>query len=147
MKLREVGIVQNMSCLKMSNTILMIKKILLGLFFIFLANSILAEEIELLHADEWLLPKQAVTILEMPAISKSMQQLQKNMNSSLLLKYPGGDEGTLWVNELRSWLIALGLSSKRIELVQGSVNPATIEFEILTDKLNINSTVANKELL
>lgn len=94
----------------------------------------MAGEIELLHADEWLLPKQAATILEMPAISKSMQQLQRDMNSSLLLKYPGGDEGTLWVNELRSWLIALGLSSKRIELVQGSVNPATIEFEVLPGK-------------
>jgi len=107
---------------------------LLILFFLFITHSTLAGEIELLHADEWLLPKQAATILEMPAISKSMQQLQRDMNSSLLLKYPGGDEGTLWINELRSWLIALGLSSKRIELVQGSVNPATIEFEVLPGK-------------
>jgi len=131
----------------MSDAMLMIKKMLLGLFFVLLANSILAEEVELLHADEWLLPKQAVTILEMPAIFNSMQTLQKDMNSSLLLKYPGGDEGTLWVNELRSWLIALGLSSKRIELVQGSVNPAIIEFEVLTKEINVSSDIATKELL
>ena len=131
----------------MSDAMLMIKKMLLGLFFVLLANSILAEEVELLHADEWLLPKQAVTILEMPAIFNSMQTLQKDMNNSLLLKYPGGDEGTLWVNELRSWLIALGLSSKRIELVQGSVNPATIEFEVLTKEINVSSDIATKELL
>lgn len=117
------------------------------MFFIFLTGSALATEVELLHADEWLLPKQAATILDIPAISKSMQQLHKDMNSSLLLKYPGGDEGTLWVNELRSWLIALGLSSKRIELVQGSVNPTTIELEVLTIEININNGIANKELL
>jgi len=118
----------------MNNAILKMNNSLLILFFILITNSAstLAGEIKLLHADEWLLPKQAATILEMPAISKSMQQLQRDMNSSLLLKYPGGDEGTLWVNELRSWLIALGLSSKRIELVQGSVNPTTVEFEVLS---------------
>jgi len=111
-------------------------KSLLILFFIFITNSssTFAGDSELLHANEWLLPKKAATILEMPAISKSMQQLKRDMSSSLLLKYPGGDEGTLWINELRSWLIALGLSSKRIELVQGSVNPATIEFEVLPGK-------------
>jgi len=117
--------------LKMNKSLLFL---FLFLFFIFITNSTsaLAGEVELLNANEWLLPKQAATILKMPAISKSMQQLQRDMNSFLLLKYPGGDEGTLWVNELRSWLIALGLSSKRIELIHGSVNPATIEFEVLS---------------
>lgn len=104
--------------------------IISGAITLLLTSNIYAAEVELLHANEWSVPKQANTILAMPAIHKSMHKLQVNVNSSLKLKYPGGDEGTLWVNELRSWLIALGLSSKRIELVPGSAISTTIELEV-----------------
>jgi len=107
--------------------------IISGAIALFFASNIYAAEVESLHINEWSVPKQANTILAMPAIHKSMQKLHKNVNSSLKLKYPGGDEGTLWVNELRSWLIALGLSSKRIELVPGSAISTTIELEVLTN--------------
>lgn len=90
-----------------------------------------AADVELLHAKEWSVPKKALTLLEMPAIKTSMLKLQENSGSVLKLKYPGGDEGTLWVNELRSWLISLGLSSNRIELVPGSAISTTIELEVL----------------
>ena len=112
-------------------------KIIVSVVFILLSANIFASEVELLHSDEWLLPKQAKTILEMPAIHKSMQKLTNNIDSSLQLKYPGGDEGTLWVNELRSWLVALGLPSKRIKLIQGSAISTTIEFEVLPSNASI----------
>lgn len=97
----------------------------------FSTNTLLAADIELLHANEWSVPKQTSTLLAMPAVYKSMQKLQNNVNSILKIKYPGGDEGTLWANELRSWLIALGLSSQRIELIPGSAISTTIELEVL----------------
>ena len=97
---------------------------------LFVTNTF-AANIELLHAKEWSVPKKTTTLLAMPAINKSMKKLQASENSVLKLKYPGGDEGTLWANELRSWLVALGLSSKRIELVQGSAISTTIELEVL----------------
>lgn len=100
---------------------------------LFFATNIFAADVELLHANEWSVPKQASTVLAMPAIHKSMKKMQINVNSLLKIKYPGGDEGTLWVNELRSWLIALGLSSKQIELVPGSAISTTIELEVVTN--------------
>lgn len=105
------------------------KYIFSAIILLFMMSSVTA--VELLHANEWSVPKQTVTLLAMPAIYKSMQKLNKNKNSILNIKYPGGDEGTLWVNELRSWLIALGLSSKRIEMVPGSANSMLIELEVL----------------
>lgn len=96
-----------------------------------LTNAAFAANSELLHASEWSVPKKATTLLAMPAINKVMKKLQKNVNSSLKIKYPGGDEGTLWANELRSWLIALGLSSKRIELIPGSAVSTIIELDVL----------------
>jgi len=99
-------------------------------YFMFLSSLSVAAESEQLHANEWLLPKNADTILNMPAIYKSMLKIQKSPDSLLLLKYPGGDEGTLWVNELRSWLVTLGLSSRRIMLIQGSAISTSIEFDV-----------------
>jgi hypothetical protein len=106
-------------------------RFIISTVFMFFISNTFAADIELLHAKEWSVPKKATTLLAMPAISKSMQKLQKNVNSFLKIKYPGGDEGTLWVNELRSWLIALGLSSNRIELVPGSAVSTAIELEVL----------------
>ena len=108
----------------------MMKMIIITALLFFSITSF-AADVELLHAKEWSVPKKALTLLEMPAIKKSMLKLQENSGSVLKLKYPGGDEGTLWVNELRSWLISLGLSSDRIELVPGSAISTTIELEVL----------------
>ena len=107
------------------------KRLITASALIIISSNIIAADIELLQAAEWSVPKQANTIIAMPAINKSMKKLKTNVNSSLKIKYPGGDEGTLWVNELRSWLIALGLSSKRIEMIPGSAISTTIELEVV----------------
>ena len=99
---------------------------------LFISASTYAADIELLHAKEWSVPKQTTTLLAMPAIYNSMRTLQNDLNTSLIVKYPGGDEGTLWASELRSWLVALGLSSNRIELIPGSATSTIIELQVLT---------------
>ena len=109
------------------------KRLIPTVIILFFSVNLFAAEVELLYANEWSVPKKATTLLTMPAIEKSMKKLQRNVNSYLKLKYPGGDEGTLWANELRSWLIALGLSSKRIELVPGSAISTTIELEVISN--------------
>lgn len=101
------------------------------LFFMLSATFSIAAESEKLQANEWLQPKQAATILEIPAIHNSMLKIQEAPNSLLSVKYPGGDEGTLWAYELRSWLVTLGLSSSRIKLKQGSAISTSIELEVL----------------
>lgn len=111
------------------------KKTKIIVFVMVFLLSPLASGVEILRANEWAVPKQAATILAMPAIHKSMQIIQNSPSNTLRIRYPGGDEGTLWANELRSWLIALGLSSKRIDLVPGSASASTIELEVLSHKL------------
>lgn len=108
-------------------------------FVMLLILSPLANGMEILRANEWAVPKQAATIIAMPAIRKSMQIIQNSPSNTLRIRYPGGDEGTLWANELRSWLIALGLSSKRIDLVPGSASASTIELEVITHTLKIKT--------
>ena len=107
-------------------------KLILSIFLLVVSPLSFADGVELLHANEWSVPKKTTTILAMPSIQKSMDKLKNNVTSVLKIKYPGGDEGTLWANELRSWLVALGLSSKRIDLEPGSAISTTIELEVIS---------------
>ena len=106
------------------------KQITFLFFFLTFSSASVAENMERLQAKDWAIPKQASTVLKMPSIQSTMNKLDKEQDSILILRYPGGDEGTLWANELRSWLVALGLSSNRIVLVPGSSAIDIIELEI-----------------
>ena len=122
-------------------------KVTLSIFLISFVSISYAGEVELLKANEWAVPKRATTLLSMPSISKSMQKLQKSTSSTLQIRYPGGDEGTLWANELRSWLVALGLSSSRIDLVPGRAAPSTIELEVFSNQArNSNTSLTAKQI-
>ncbi len=79
-------------------------------------------------AAEWAQPRNGAFITHHPALSQAIHELQDGQRLQLL--YPGGDEGSLWASELQAWLVALGLSSQRIELLPGSGRADAIEIRI-----------------
>ncbi len=87
-----------------------------------------------LTAEQWNVPRQANTILAMPALQTAMQAYQAEAGSQLLIKYPGGDEGTLWAHELRGWLISLGVASNTIELIPGAAKTDQLEISVIRPK-------------
>ena len=89
------------------------------------------ENSHILTADQWAVPRNVETIIQMPALASAMAELQATPGGRVLIRYPGGDAGTLWMNELHSWLVSLGLSSTDMERVPGSANSQVIELEIL----------------
>lgn len=117
-------------------------KILLPLFFILFSSPLLAVETTLttesrvatpyiLSAEMWARPRSGQTVLNMPPIRSAVAQVLKRKNSYLLIRYPGGDEGSIWAEELQSWLIALGIEPVLIEIHPGSM-PEQIELQIMT---------------
>jgi len=101
-------------------------------FVLFIQNPVIADSsIHILTSEQWNVPREAASIIEMPAIRAAMHEYQSTENAKILVKYPGGDVGTLWAHELRSWLISLGLSEKLIELVPGSSNPKQLEIVVV----------------
>jgi len=82
--------------------------------------------------EQWSVPRTAETILAMPALSRAMQDFQATNNARLLIQYPGGDRGSVWAQELRSWLISLGVPSTDLEMIPGSANVDVIELEIVS---------------
>lgn len=78
------------------------------------------------------MPRSAAHLLSFPPLALAVGQLRLHPDAHLLIHYPGGDEGTLWVNELQSWLVALGISSELMELIPGSSGQTVIEIEVVS---------------
>ena len=107
------------------------KKLFLGLLLVPVGMVQALETSHILTAEQWAVPRNVETIIQMPALASAMAELQATREGRLLIRYPGGDAGTLWMNELHSWLVSLGVSSTDMERVPGSANSQVIELEIL----------------
>ena len=107
------------------------KKLLFGLLLVPAGMVQALETSHILTAEQWAVPRNVETIIQMPALASAMAELQATPCGRLLIRYPGGDAGTLWMTELHSWLVSLGLSSADMERVPGSANSQVIELEVL----------------
>lgn len=72
-----------------------------------------------LSAVDWTRPRSSEYVVQLPAVRDAMQALDRAPGSVLVIRFPGGEDGTLMAHELKDWLVALGLSSERISLSQG----------------------------
>ena len=77
------------------------------------------------------MPRSAAHIIEFPPLAQAVEQLRVHSDARLVIHYPGGDEGALWVNEMQSWLVALGVSSEQMELIPGSSKQTVIEIDVV----------------
>jgi len=73
----------------------------------------------------------AKAVLAMPPVRDVVQKLIQTSGSHLLIRYPGGDEGSIWVEELQGWLISLGIEPTLIEMRPGST-PEHIELQLIS---------------
>ncbi len=84
----------------------------------------------MISAAEWAQPRSGEWVLQQPVIAEVVRALQQQPGARLQLSHPGGDEGTLWAEEVQAWLIALGVPSSRIERVPGSGSADTIQLQL-----------------
>ena len=89
----------------------------LALVFFFLMSSGLAHaERTALPAELWDSPRSAALIVAQPVLQHSVAELLAHPGARLLIHHGGSDEAISQAEELRAWLIALAVDSKRIEL-------------------------------
>ncbi|OGI37237.1 MAG: hypothetical protein A2V91_06980 [Candidatus Muproteobacteria bacterium RBG_16_64_10] len=67
-------------------------------------------------AEQWARPRSAATIARLPELPGFIAAFDREPGARVIVRYAGGDEGSLWAEELRSWLVALGIPSAHIEL-------------------------------
>ncbi|MCW8827920.1 MAG: hypothetical protein OQK94_02565 [Gammaproteobacteria bacterium] len=107
----------------------MLKRICVLLLMLSPAFQALGESWEI-SASEWSRPRHGDWLVRQPALVAAIEQLQRVPTTRLQIRYPGGDEGVLWAEELQSWLVALGLESDRIERVPGSGTADHIQIRV-----------------
>jgi len=87
--------------------------------------------LQLLSADVWARPRSGASVAAMPAVRASVQALLAAQDGAkLVIRFPGGEEGSLWAEELYVWLISLGIDAELMDLMPGSAEPDQIELYI-----------------
>lgn len=100
---------------------------------VFVSTVLQAQTLQL-QRDEWSGPRSGERMLQNPVLRQVMGQMAADPKSRLLIRYPGGEDGIIWVAELEAWLVALGLDSTRIQTRPGSPSADIIELEVISEK-------------
>ncbi len=107
--------------------------ILLAGFVISSMPLLASEQVFTLDIDEWARPRNGEAIVQFSALNQLMTIWSQQEKAVIEIRYPGGDEGSLWAGELADWLIALGIPSAQIKTVSGSASIDKIELLIISD--------------
>ena len=73
-----------------------------------------------LAEEQWDLVKQGEQLLTMPVMQQVVDAWSSRPGDGIELRYPGGEDGELWVEELKDWLISLAIPSKYLFAVPSS---------------------------
>lgn len=104
-----------------------------------------AESVEIITADQWARPRSGDSLVQMPALKRTVRDYLGQVGDQndgrsgsrntqggqrILIRHPRGEEGVLWAEELRAWLIALGIPSNDIAMSPASTRVDTIELAV-----------------
>ena len=67
----------------------------------------------------------------MPVLHQLVNDWLQDKQLKIELRYPGGEEGEFWVQELTDWLVALGIPSERMITIPGSGTDDRIKFALI----------------
>ncbi len=84
-----------------------------------------------LHAEQWELARSGESILSLPILNEVMNAWLQDKVKKIEIRYPGGEEGEFWVQQLSDWLVSLGLPSERMVLTPGSGADDVIRFDLI----------------
>ncbi len=96
------------------------------------AEAFAQEQLFELSAEQWARPRQGEALVAYPSLRAAVTALDATPDAMLQIRYPGGEEGSLWAGELRDWLIALGVPASRIQVQPGTRKPEYIELVVDT---------------
>ena len=108
---------------------------LVTLFFVlnlFVLDVFANETTTIISAEQWAIPRHGERVVEIQEIRTIIQKWQINPKQLIEISYPGGENGELWLTELKDWIIALGISSANIKVVAGSGSKDIIKLTVVT---------------
>ena len=105
-----------------------IRPVILGLLLLAAVQPLMAaERFYQVTAAEWARPRQGDLLVTYPGLKDAIQEWNQSNAGRIQIRYPGGEEGVLWAEELRDWLVALGVPSTQSETVPGSRDADSVD--------------------
>jgi hypothetical protein len=74
-----------------------------------------AEPLALTSAD-WGRPRSGEALVQQPVLRSVLKVFEAEADSVIVIAHATSEAGQLWAEEIRAWLVALGVSSARIHL-------------------------------
>lgn len=97
-----------------------IKKMLILLIFL-MSSNLNAQSFGIqLQAETWNVSRHGELLIKIPELSTIINKWAEDTQQKIELRYPGGEEGVLWVEEFMDRLVSLGIPSRSIQLLPGS---------------------------
>lgn len=81
-------------------------------------------------AEQWARPRSGEVVAGLPGLARLVETLDSDPFQRLVVRHASGDDGTLWAEELRSWLVALGVPAVNIELASGALEVDKLLIEL-----------------
>lgn len=72
-------------------------------------------------ADIWARPRSGADLASLPELRALIEVFERQPDGQVVVRHGTGEEAGLWAEEMRSWLVALGIPSSR---VRTEVDPA-----------------------
>lgn len=99
----------------------MLKHVILLSWMLLFAPLVVADSIAVqLQSETWELSRHGEKLIKNAELSALVQTWSVQTDAQLEIRYPGGEEGELWSEELKSWLVSLGVPSSAIQSLPGS---------------------------
>jgi len=73
-----------------------------------------------LEGGDWARPRSGDMVTALPAVRQAVRAWSQAPSAALELRHPRGERGLLWAEELRDWLVALGVPGAAVELTPAS---------------------------
>ena len=81
-----------------------------------LSFSLRAESVSI-TAERWATPRSGEAVAGWNELRELMSAFDRQPNTRIVIRHAPGETGSLWAEELRSWLVSLGVPSSRITLM------------------------------
>lgn len=84
-----------------------------------------------LSAEQWEFARHGESLLSLPVLNDVINSWFADRNKLIEIRYPGGEEGEFWVQELTDWLVSLAIPADRMITVAGSGSGDIIKFGLI----------------
>jgi len=81
-------------------------------------------------SEHWSRPRSAAYVASLPEVRRALEIFERQPEGVVVLHHANTDEAALWAEELRGWLVALGLPSRRILAVTEVRPHDTLRIEV-----------------